>query len=325
MKKCITFLLALSMTAALFTGCGSSAADSKTQSKASAAKPASDPAGNAITVPDKVEKIISMSPSETQELIDLGMADKIIACDTQSPLYTDQLPSGIPQFDMMSPDVEKITALSPDIVFTSGMSSSGGTDVFQSVRDAGICVADIPSASSIEAIKDDIRFIASCVDQTAAGEKIISDMQASVDKVSAIGAKITDKKTVLFEMYPSPSIYSVGFGTYIDEMITLIGAKNIMGDQKSWISVTDEAAIAANPDVILTSDTSVSDPVQAILTLPGWENVNAVKNSQVYAIDSASIMQPDENIVKALIQMAKAVYPDEYASLSSDTELSSAA
>ena len=46
--------------------------------------------------------------------------------------------------------------------------------------------------------------------------------------------------------------------------------------------------------------------------------MNAVKNKEVYYIDNASVMMPSEDIVKALAQMAKAVYPDEYADLKTE-------
>ena len=113
-------------------------------------KPVKDRAGNDIKVPDNVEKIVSMAPSTTQVLIDLGLGDKIVGIDTNSVTYIDKLPSGVAQFDMMSPDNEAIAALAPDIVFTSGMSSVGGTSPFQSLIDSGVCVADIPSPDSIE-------------------------------------------------------------------------------------------------------------------------------------------------------------------------------
>ena len=302
------------------SGSSTEAGSSTAASTETAGKPSKDRSGNEITVPDTINAIISLSPAETEMLCDLGLGDKIIACDTYSLQYVTDLPDGIPQFDMMSPDCEKIVSLKPDIVFTSGMSSSDGTDAFASVRQAGVCVADIPSSSSISGIQDDIKFVASCVGEDEKGEKVVSDMQASIDEIAAIGktSPADKQKTVLFEISGSPSIYSVGKDTYIDEMISLIGAKNILGDQESWISVTDEDAVAKNPDVILTGTDAEKDPVSSILALKGWENVNAVKNKEVYYIDNASVMMPSEDIVKALAQMAKAVYPDEYADLKTE-------
>ena len=62
-----------------------------------------DRAGNDITVPEKVEKIVSMSPSATELLIDLGLADKIIAIDTYSASspFASKLKADLPAFDMI--------------------------------------------------------------------------------------------------------------------------------------------------------------------------------------------------------------------------------
>ena len=132
----------------------------------------------------------------------------------------------------------------------------------------------------------------------------------------AIGETIGEKKTVLFEISPVPYLYSFGTGVYLNEMIELIGAENVLADQEGWISVTEESAVAANPDVILTSDKfSNEDPVAEILGREGWQNVTAVAEGQAYYIDNAASSLPNHHIVDALIEMAKAVYPDEYASL----------
>ena len=161
MKKIFAVILTLAMLVSVATGC-SAITDLTQQSGVleSVGKdvigdidieiPTKDRAGNDIKVPDKIDKIISMAPSTTQVLIEFGLGDKIVGIDTNSATYIDKLPANVAQFDMMSPDNEAIAALSPDIVFTSGMSSVGGTSPFQSLIDSGVCVADIPSPSSIE-------------------------------------------------------------------------------------------------------------------------------------------------------------------------------
>lgn len=312
----ITVLLAISA----FAGCGNAAADNGSVTAASAAAvqesiPSKDRSGNPITVPDKVSTIISMAPSVTQELVELGLGDRIIACDTQSPSYTKGLKDGIPQFDMMAPDQEKIIALKADIVFTSGMSSQGGEDAYKAVRDAGICVADIPSSTSIKGIGEDIRFVGDCVGKSSEAKKMADDMNSEVSEIKAISSKITDKKKVLFEIAESPEIYSAGKNTYIDEIISDIGAENACADQDSWCSVTDESAVAANPDVILTNVNYVKDAVADIKALDGWKEVSAVKNGEVYYIDNAASSLPNGHITDAMKEMAKDVYPDAYKDL----------
>lgn len=281
-----------------------------------AARPQEDRAGNPIEVPEEVDSIISLAPATTQILCDLGLADEIVAVDTNSPMYAEGLSGDVMQFDMMEPDLEQILNAEPDIIFVSSMSSQGGDDIFAGIREAGICVAEIPTSNTIEDVKKDVQFTADCVGKSEEGAVLVADMEAVIDEVSAIGQNIEEKKTVLFEISPVPYLYSFGTGVYLNEMIELIGAQNVLGDQEGWISVTEESAVAADPDVILTSDNfSNSDPVAEILGRAGWENVTAVKEGQACYIDNAASSLPNHHIVDALKEMAKAVYPEEYADL----------
>lgn len=277
------------------------------------ALPTEDRAGNAITVPETVNTIVSLAPSVTQVLCELGLADKIVGIDNQSPNYTDQLKDDLPQFDMMSVDTETLIALKPDIVFASGISYVGAEDPFKSVRDVGICVADIPSSSSLNDVKLDNQFIADCVGKSEEGKKLNDDMQATIDKVAAIGKTITDKQRVMFSIADFSALYSFGSGTFLNEMIELIGAVNVFADQESWISVTTESAVAANPDVILTNVNYIPDPIADFTENAAFAEVNAVKNDRVYLIDNAASSLPNHHVVDALVQMALAVYPDQYA------------
>ena len=273
--------------------------------------PTEDRAGNAIALPAEINSIVSLAPATTQIIESLGLTDKLVGVDTQSPLYVAGLDE-LPQFDMMAPDIEQIAALEPDIVFASGISYLDG-DPFAALEDMGICVVDIPSSTSIAAVGEDVLFTAQCLGMADEGQALVDEMNATIDEIAAIGATIEDKKTVLFEISALPSIYSFGTGTFLDEMIALIGAENAFGDQEGWIAVAEEDAVASNPDVILTSVNYIDDPVGEILGRAGWESVTAVANGDVYYIDNGASSLPNHHIVDALIEMAVAVYPDAYA------------
>ena len=272
-----------------------------------------DRAGAPITLPAKVERIVSMAPSTTEILIDLGVADKIIAADTNTQ-KDGLLKQNIPYFDMMKPDAEKLIALKPEVVFISGMSNAKGNTPFSPLIDAGICVVNIPSSSSIEAIYLDIAYIAAVVKHEGNGAKIIANMKKEIEAVRKKGASIAQdkKKTVYFEIGAAPYMYSLGTGTFINEMIEIIGAQNILADQKSWVSVSDEMVLAKDPDVILTNVNYIPNPIDEIMARSGWASLKAVKSKKVFGIDTNSSSRPNHNIIKALKEMAKAVYPEIY-------------
>ena len=96
-------------------------------------------------------------------------------------------------------------------------------------------------------------------------------------------------------------------------MLTTIGAENVTGDQEGWISISEEEAIAMNPDVIITNVNYVDDSVGVIKSSTGWQNVTAIRNGAVYYIDADASNQPNNHVIDATIQMAKLIYPDAFA------------
>jgi iron complex transport system substrate-binding protein len=279
-----------------------------------AAKPmvlGEDRDGKPVRLPVKIDRIISLAPSNTEILAALGFADKIIAADSYS-LAVEGVASDIPSFKFMTPDAEQIIILEPDVIFVSGISKIGGADPFKVIADVGICVLYIPTSISIAEIKTDIRFIATVMGAVEKGEEIVAEMEKTIDAISKVGATITDKKTVYFELSAMPQLYSFGKGVFLNEMLEIIGAENILADRKQWVAVAEEVILDRNPDVILTSVDYIDKPVEEVLARPGWNVLTAVQNRDVHYIDTMSSNLPNHNIVKALQEMAKAVYPDKY-------------
>lgn len=287
-----------------------------TSGSAVMASPTEDRAGEPIELPDKIETIISLAPSTTRVLTDLGLQEKLIAVDTYSAGYQPELAS-LPEFDMMTPDVEKLAEMKPDVIFITGMSLSGGSNPYQALIDLGIPVVGIPTSNSIDAIREDVLFIGECVGETDGAQALVDEMQAEIDEIAAIGATIEDKKTVAVEVSALPQLCYAGGDTYINEMIEIIGAENAFGESDPWASVTEEAAVDTNPDVILTCTSYLPDPVGEILSRRGWENVTAIADKAVFQLDEESVNQPNHHITKALREMAEAVYPEKYASAKS--------
>ncbi|HBK3297177.1 TPA: ABC transporter substrate-binding protein [Enterococcus faecalis] len=316
MKKFTLTMMTLGLVATLgLAGCGKQEKKATTSSeKTEVTLPTKDRSGKEITLPKEANKIISLVPSTTEVIEDLGKTDKLIAVDTQSSTMMTDLKK-LPQMDMMAVDAEKLIALKPQIVYVNDINLASSESVWKQVEDAGITVVNIPTSTSIKAIKEDVQFIADSLSEHEKGQKLIKTMDQEIDEVAKIGKTIKKPKTVLFEVAALPDIYSFGNGTFLNEMIETIGAKNVLANEKGWLPVTEEAAIAAKPEVILTNVNYMKDPAKEILARKNWENVPAVQNKEVFEIDNMSSSLPNNHITKALKQMAKAVYPEEYKDL----------
>lgn len=302
-KKVLSLLASFVMAMMIFVGCSN--------------KPTTmqDREGNEFNVPKEVNTIISTAPSNTEILVALGLADKLVAVDKYSA-DVEGISEELTKIDFRNPDAEVIIALNPDIVIASGHNKSGDEDPFALIKEAGIPVAYIPSSYSIDGIYGDIEFIASLTDKEKEGKDLINSMKKEVEAIKTIGDTIKDKKNVYFEIGAGSGLYTFGNETFLNEMIETIGANNVFGEENSWITVTPEAVIDANPDVILVNSPGTNEAglaaVEDILSREGWDTITAVKNGDVYQIDKNSSSRASQNIIKALKEMAKAIYPNEY-------------
>ena len=141
----------------------------------------------------------------------------------------------------------------------------------------------------------------------------VRQMIEAVTRIEKIARTIpADKRrTVVFEIESAPWIYTFGSGTYLDDLLSRAGAINAFAREKGWIAVSAEAIIKANPDVILTNVVS-ADPVAEISERPGWGAVKAVREGRVYKIDNTASSQPAPACVRALEEIAEAVYPEYF-------------
>lgn len=270
-----------------------------------------DREGINLEVPKDVKTIISLSPSITQILIELGLEDKIIGTDEYSiDLFENFGDRKV--FDIMNPDAELLISLEPDIIFATSMSKVEGQDPLSLLKETGTVVTYIPVSNSIAEIEDDIIFISDVTNTFSNGTAIVNDMEKTIEHYRQIGDSITNKKSVYFEIAPSPKLYTFGNGVFLDEILDIIGAENIFEDEEGWITVDPESIVYRNPDVILTNVDYIENPIEEIINRPGFSNITAVANKDVYLIDNKISSYSNHNIVKALEEIAVLVYPTEY-------------
>lgn len=311
MKNFKIFLITLTYFLFIIISCDNNKNDSVFRIK--------DRAGNDITIPERIDKIICLSPSITEILIDIGESDKIISVDSYSKEILEKNNidySNMQIFDMMNPDAEKIISLNPDIIFVNTFSVFSGKSSIDAIKNLGLTVAVIPNSDTLAGIEDDIYFLGEVLRLKNEAEYIVFEMKENIEKIKSIGDKIKiegNQKNVYFEIGAMPNLYSFGTNVYLDDMINIIGAKNIFEDRNSWIVASEENVLSANPDIIFTSVDYIDNPVQEILSRHAWQNIKAIQKRQVYFIPSSSL--PNHNIIKALILMAKSIYPNEYQEL----------
>lgn len=278
-----------------------------------AALPTTDPSGASIVIPDQVDSVVALAPSICETMVALGVEDKLVGYDMQSA-GLEGLPEGVPTFDTVNPDVEQLTALAPDMLLVSNLSLYDQEAPYQPLIDAGVCVICVPTSDSVEDVRGDIRFLAAALRVPEEGERVVEEMDAELSRLADLVSDIPEeeRRSVYFEISPAPYLYSCGSGTYLHELIELAGGRNVLAEENGWLSVEGETVVAADPDVIFTNVNYTDAPVEEILGREGWAGVSAVQNGNVYYIDNMASSLPDQNIVKAVEEMARALYPERF-------------
>jgi iron complex transport system substrate-binding protein len=271
-----------------------------------------DRSGRAVKINGTINRIVSTAPSNTEIISDLGQAHKLVAIDRHSANVVG-IPEGLPQLDFLYPDAEVIIKLEPDIIIANGHNATGtGEDPFRLLREMGIPVVYISMSKSIEDIYQDIAFIAGLLQAREKGEEIIDSMKAQVAKINQKTAYIDVKRTVYFEISAAPDMITFGKDSFLNDMISVIGARNIFENDNWIVSPSAEVIIERNPDVILTNVNYINDPIGEIKRRPGFNHISAVINNRICQIETDSSVRPSTRIISALRQMSIAVYPELY-------------
>lgn len=298
-KRLLAVFSIMILSLVVLTGCGDKTVTMK------------DRSGEEFTAPKKIERIISTAPSNTEILVGLGLGDKIVAIDKYSADIKG-LNKEVEKIDFRNPNAEAIIGLKPDIVIASTHNKEGEEDPFKLIKEAGIPVVYVPTSGGFDGIYEDINFLAKLTGTESKGTEIIDGMKKEVSEIKEIAKNIKDKKTVYFEIGSSPNLFSFGNNTFLNSMIEIVGAKNIFADQKEWISPSPESVIKANPDVILTNETYLENPIKSIEDRAGFNTIKAVKDKAVYEINLNASSRPSQYSIIALKEIAKAIYPKEY-------------
>jgi iron complex transport system substrate-binding protein len=272
-----------------------------------------DARGEEVTIETKPEKIVSLMPSNTEVLFELGLDDEITGVSNYDNYPKEALEKE--KVGDMAVNVEKIISLQPDVVFAHGSTMGSALDAFTLLEDAGIRVFVIEDAGSFEQVYNSIITLGILTGKQVQGEKLVSDMKAKVADIEAKAASIPEKdeKVVWAEVSGAPEIYTTGKGTFMDEMLDIIGAKNAAGSETGWVMLAEEKAVQLNPDVIITTYGYYDkEAIQKVLKRPAWQNVTAVKEKRVIDVDSDKVTRSGPRLTEGLQELAEAVYPEVY-------------
>jgi iron complex transport system substrate-binding protein len=262
-----------------------------------------DASGKEMTFAKEPERIVSLAPSETEVLFALGLGDKVVGVDDWSD-YPEEAKSKT-KIGGLEANSEVILEANPDLI-VGGVSVNGAT--VDQLRELGLTVF-AGESKTIDEVIAHIEQIGQITNRSAEAAEVIAQMKAERQSVLDAVKDLADeeKRSVYIEFSPG---WTVGKGEFMDELITLAGGVNI-ADQEGWYEINEEKVIEQNPAVILFSK-NVEGLEAAIKARSGWQQIDAIVNNRVAALDDNLISRPGPRVTQGLIEIAKAIYPERF-------------
>ena len=217
-------------------------------------------------------RIISLSPTLTEILFELGVGESVVGVTTYC-VYPPEAQKKEKIGDFVNPNFEKMLALKPDLIFAERWSSS---KIVARLQHAGLNVAEVDSPRSIEEIYQVIHQVGQAVKNEDRARSIEVDMRRRIDLIRAQAERMPYRPKIYIEI-DLPS-WTVGRNSYTSEAVTLCGARNIFEDMENpALQVSKEVIIERNPDIILSFDA----PAAEYLQRPGWSRVKAIQQRRI--------------------------------------------
>lgn len=302
----------LALVAGLIAGCGDgggTGADDAGADGTSGAQATvypvtiTDDAGREVTIAARPERIVSLTPGNTEIVCALGAIDRLVGVTTQCD-YPAEVTEITEIGDFASPNLEAVAAVDPDVVFvTTGVQA----DVIEQLEALGASVIAI-DPQTIEGLYASIATVGTVIDENESAAGVVGSMRIQIED---IGERVEGAPVTCFLEISQNPLYTVGAGTLLDELIQYAGGENIV-TEPGYVAYSVEQLLAADPEVYLATAGSMSDPSD-LAGRPGYSELSAVANGRVYILDDNLVSRPGPRVVEGIREIAEALYPDAFA------------
>jgi len=254
-----------------------------------------DDRGITVTFAQPPQRIVSLLPSLTETVCELGQCARLVGVDRYSnyPASVKKLPQVGGGLD---PNIEAVVALKPDLVLMATSSRSG-----ERLQSLGIKVLALEpkTHADVKRVLETVGQVLGVVDAARVWRVLDAATQAAAQSLP----KSLDATKVYFEVDPGP--YGAGESSFIGETLTRLGVKNIIPAKLGpFPKLNPEFIVRANPDVIMIGQRSVDSMAQR----PGWVSMRVMREHRLCvftAEQSDMLVRPGPRMAEGARLMAQ--------------------
>jgi len=237
------------------------------------------------------QRIVCLTEEATEWLYLLGEQARIVGISgyTVRPRRAREEKPRVSAF--LTAKIDKIMELRPDCVF--GFSDLQA-DIAAALVRRGVQVT-IFNQRSVEEIFAMLYQVAAMVGRADDGLKLLEGMRARLLAIEAAGRALPRRPRVFFEEWDEPHISAI---RWVSELVGLAGGEDIFPELareplgKDRIVADGAEIVRRNPDIVIGSWCGKKFRPEKVAARPGWDQVSAVREGQLFEIKSADILQP---------------------------------
>ncbi len=237
------------------------------------------------------QRIVCLTEETTEWLYLLGQERRIVGISgyTVRPRRAREEKPKVSAF--LSAKIDKILALQPDCVF--GFSDLQA-DIAAALIRAGVQVT-VFNQRSVAEIFSMLYQVGAMVGEAEQASARIAQMQADLQAIRAQAATFQRRPKVFFEEWDEPHISGI---RWVSELIAIAGGDDIFPELavqslgKDRIIADGQTIVDRAPDIVIGSWCGKKFRPEKVAQRPGWQDVPAVRDGQLFEIKSADILQP---------------------------------
>jgi len=250
-------------------------------------------------------RVVSLQPSATVILKAIGKLDRLVACTKYCVDVCPEVKSRKLAIvaDSWTSKTSEITASQPDLVIAAvPYQEKAVAEILKSgARFLGLAPKTLADTYT------DIATIAGAMGVTGRGELVIGDMKKEIE---AVRRKTRNKARprVFCEEWGKPIIASQ---PWVAELVEAAGGIFVGAPGKT---ITPEAVLAENPDVVVAAWCGAGDrvPLEKIVKIRNWSEMQAVKKQNIYCIRDEFLNTPAPTLLSGLRALAAAIHPQDF-------------
>ena len=222
-------------------------------------------------------RVVSLSTTHTEIIQSLEAEETLIAIDSFS-----EVDFPVEVIDAYTVTAEELAPLNPDVVILA-FDFNG---IVEGLENQEINYVLLPPAKNFEDVYSQIETIGSLVNKESEAFSATRDMKIEINRIFE-NANFGDT-SVYHEIGYSYGIYSVNSDSLIGQIYNSLGVVNIANNTEDpfgsgYPALTEEQVIESNPEYIVIGHSDYLN--KDLSTRMGWEDINAIENSNVYFLD----------------------------------------